>query len=244
MSPVFSGPIWEGRYPDFESVPVEGDGFTGQKWADATRAAAESLAAEGFGDSVSLLPLVTSICPSRAEVVRILDFGGGPGATFAAVKSAVKRRNIEYHVVENRNVCEIGRKAHSHSSELTFHDTLPVGLGPVDVVHFGSSIQYVDDWRGLLQKVVAYEPTTLLFTELMAGDIPTFASAQNYYGSRIPMWFLNFNEFNEFLRELGFHLAFRAPFRGRYLGVEQPCPQENFPADHRIGYASHALFVK
>ena len=105
VSKSFSGPIWEGIYPDFESAKAVGDGFSGQKWTESVKAAAESISGESSAAlSGSLLPIVASIAQSRQEIIRILDFGGGPGVTFAAVRNAVKGRPLDYHVVENRNV--------------------------------------------------------------------------------------------------------------------------------------------
>ena len=248
-APAFQGLIWEGVYSSFADVPKIGDGFAGSEWNSAMlekgRLAIESPETAGGGVSLystSLLPLVVALTEPREEPVRILDFGGGVGTTFAAVMQSVQNRRLDYHVVEMPNVCDIGARVFKDDPRIRFHSTLPGDVTSVDIVHFGSSIQYVEEWKDFLQRVVRYRPGFLLFTELMAGDIPTFATAQNYYGSTIPAWFFNFSEFTDHLARLGFHLEFKAPYGGTYLGKVQPVPQPNFAPEYRLGYASHALF--
>ena len=247
--PAFKGLIWEGIYSSFADVPKVGDGFAGSEWNSAMlekgRLAIESHETPRNDASIystSLLPLVVALSGKKEDPVRILDFGGGIGTTFAAVAEGVRNRRLDYHVVEMPNVCEIGARIFKDDPRISFHSTLPVDITSVDIVHFGSSIQYVEDWRDFLQRVVRYRPGLLLFTELMAGDIPTFATAQNYYGSTIPAWFFNFREFTDHLARLGFRLEFTAPYAGTYLGKVQPVPQPNFAPEYRLGCASHALF--
>lgn len=244
----FDGNIWEGVYSSFDAVPRTGDGFAGNAW-DAAMLARARLAVHPPQDqqppepgyAASLLPVVAALTDSGGEPLRIVDFGGGPGMTFAAVRKSISAPSFEYHVVEMPNVCELGARTFADDPRIRFQSTLPE-LPSADIVHFGSSIQYVDDWKDLLRRVAAYRPQALLFTELMAGDVPTYATGQNYYGSIIPMWFFNFEEFRRRLADLGFRLALRASYPGTYLGKRQPCPQDNFSPEYRIGYASHALF--
>lgn len=245
----FQGPIWEGVYDGFDEVPKIGDGFAGGAWSSAMleKGRLATTGSSGTGESApmystSLLPLVVTFCEPRAGAVRILDFGGGVGTTFAAVTQSAQLQRLDYDVIEMPNVCDIGSRMFKDDPRIRFQSTLPADITTVDIVHFGSSIQYVKDWKELLQRVAQYQPQIMLFTELMAGDIPTFATAQNYYGSTIPAWFFNFREFTDHLGRLGFRLAFKAPYGGTYLGKVQPCPQPNFAPEYRLGYASHALF--
>ena len=41
---------------------------------------------------------------------------------------------------------------------------------------------------------------------MFVGNIKSFVSLQNYYKSKIPHWFINFNEFNNYLHSLGYIL--------------------------------------
>ncbi len=261
MSPVarhkergsaFKGPIWQGVYSSFEEVPQSGAGFTGGAWDDAmlekarlvTERPSDGAPSSGPMYSSSLLPLVLALSGEgdQGNAARILDFGGGPGATFVAVTRGAQGKQVDYHVVEMPNICDIGTRLFDSDPRIRFHSSLPDHLESLDIVHFGSSIQYVRDWKELLHRIARYRPRIMLFTELMAGDIPTDATGQHYYGSTIPMWFFNFEEFRAHLATLGFQLEFRARYDGTYLGKRQPCPQPNFAPEYRLGYASHALF--
>ena len=44
---------------------------------------------------------------------------------------------------------------------------------------------------------------------MFLGNIKSFVTLQNYYESKIPHWFLNFNEFNEFMKNNGYKLKLK-----------------------------------
>jgi putative methyltransferase (TIGR04325 family) len=112
---------------------------------------------------------------------------------------------------------------------------LPASPETFDIVHLGSSLHYIDNWRSLISQLAGYKPTYFLLTDLTAGDIPTFVTAQNYYGAKIPVRFFNITEVLDAMSASGFKLIFKSRFRGTYLDKVQPVPQENFPQELRLG---------
>jgi hypothetical protein len=78
----------------------------------------------------------------------------------------------------------------------------------------------------------------------MAGDIPTYVSIQNYYGSRIPVWFFNVNEIIEVMSGEGLELINKSTYISRILGIEQPYPQENFEDLYKLGNSCNLLFAR
>ena len=49
----------------------------------------------------------------------------------------------------------------------------------------------------------------VFFADMFLGNIKSFVTLQNYYESKIPHWFLNFNEFNEFMKNNGYKLKLK-----------------------------------
>ncbi|MBL4581556.1 MAG: hypothetical protein JKY29_07040 [Gammaproteobacteria bacterium] len=77
-----------------------------------------------------------------------------------------------------------------------------------------------------------------------AGDITTFATAQNYYGSKIACWFFNVEDLNSTMLQNSYSLIFKSSYFTKVYGVEQPYPLENFEEKYRVEYPCMLLFQK
>jgi len=244
--------IWEGVYQSFKEVPTKGEGFQSETWkANALERISELINRASSPATVppvvvykaSLLPFLSALVYAKNGAVRILDFGGGVGFTYVPVIAAMPDASrVEYNVVDTPNICEIGEQVFSEDCRIHFSASLPEELEKVDIVHLGSSLQYIEGWRALLERLARYRPDYFLFTDLIAGDIPTYITAQNYYSSKIPYWFFNIHEVIEALASIHYRLLFKSTYVNTYLGVEQKCPQENFPEELRLGDTSALLF--
>lgn len=247
-------PIWEGIYESFKEVPTIGPGFKGEEWIknslkkiralrDAANENKTIPAVTSYGDS--LLPVITSTVYRELRRARVLDFGGGIGFTFYQVaQSLPKAENFEYHIVEMKQVCEAGRAFFNDKTNVFFHSRLPNDIGSVDIVHVGSSLHYIEHWRETLVRLCEYIPKYFLFTDLTAGDIPTYASSQKYYNSKIPIWFFNVSEIIDAMSGHGWELIFKSTYIPKILGVEQPYPQDNFEDKYKLGYPCILLFAE
>jgi len=246
--------VWEGIYESFDDVPARGPGFDGETWNKRTKAMIKSELAAWRDDRTPppgvvfrnyLLPIVTAMADAGRRTLGVLDFGGGMGASFLSLLATLsKPERIDYHIVERAEVCRAARRLFDDEPRPTFHEDMPEASLCVDIVHAGSSMQYVRDWKGMLARFAAYEPSYILFSDLMAGDIPTFATVQNYYGSAIPCWWFNAGELIDVMSSLHFTMILRAPFLTKYLGVEGPLPTQNFPPECRLEHTCHMLFSR
>jgi putative methyltransferase (TIGR04325 family) len=144
--------------------------------------------------------------------------------------------------VENHGVCREGRKLMAVDRRLSFRTALPESTERCDIVHCGSSLHYVDDWRQMLKQFVAFQPTYLLFADLPAADNRSFVTAQAYYGRRIAVHFWNLREFISAVQDIGYDLLLKARYRGRFLGPTAAMPTEHFDAAHRLTYCSQLVF--
>ena len=240
------GHIWEGVYQHYQNVPVAGRGFDGDVWVTSMRVRAERLLAAsregpipvGKIDNQILLPLLASVMCKNLGRVRILDFGGGMGVTYLyVISSLVECDSIDYHIVETESICEAGARLFETDGRIHFHTRLPDDL-LVDGVLMNNTLQYIEDYKGLINNLTDYNPVYFLYGVLPAGDVPTYASAQrNVKGSSIPCWFFSIDEIVDIMGAKGYDLIFK--------GVsEQVHDQGNFPAEYRQENRCHLLFAK
>jgi putative methyltransferase (TIGR04325 family) len=250
-----SKPIWQGVYKSFKDAPSSGPGFNGERWIqnalEKINAARQDAQKKGTVLSVtqyreSLLPLVAAIVMNAFEGLKILDFGGGVGSSYYQVLHGLPRTgNFEFHVVEIDALCKVGKEYFTNEPHIFFHSSPPREEGlSFDVVHMGSSLHYCEQWEELLSSLCRYKPRYFLFTDLPAGDIPTFATVQSYYTSKIPVWFFNIDEVIGAMRNQKYHLVFKSAYVATLLGQEREIPQDNFEEQYRLGHTCSLLFAK
>ena len=250
-----SKPIWQGVYKSFKDAPSSGPGFSGERWIqnalEKINAARQDTQKKGTVLSVtqyreSLLPLVAAIVLNAFEGVKILDFGGGVGFSYYQVLHGLPRtENFEFHVVEIDALCKVGKEYFTNEPNIFFHSSPPREEGlSFDIVHMGSSLHYCEQWEELLSRLCRYKPRYFLFTDLPAGDIPTFTTVQSYYTSKIPVWFFNIDEVIDAMRSQKYHLVFKSAYVATLLGQEREIPQDNFEEQYRLGHTCSLLFAK
>jgi putative methyltransferase (TIGR04325 family) len=247
--------IWEGIYESFDEAGRDaiGPGFDGDTWRTRTLDAAKAcLAALDAGTPIPpqhkqrgvMLPPVAAMMMGTHEKLSVLDIGGGLGIGFMMLLESMPgaAERIDYTVVEVSNICEAGAELFArHGGAIRFATQIPPGKR-YDLVHSASALQYVEDWKGLLATLGEFQASHLLLSDVPAGSNPTFASLQNYYGSRIKYWFLNCDELVSVLREIGYGLEMKSQVAARRLNVDDVLPMEHFPASHRVGHSLHLLF--
>lgn len=242
----YLGYIWKGVYQHYQDVPVAGEGHDGDVWVSASRAYGERLLAAskegpipvGGANNRALLPLLASVIYKNLGRVRILDFGGGMGVTYLhVISSLVECDSIEYHIVETKRTCEAGARLFENDGRVHFHTMLP-DVSEVDVVFTAGVLQYIEDYKGIINKLADYNPMYFFYNALQAGDIPTYATAQrNIKGSVIPCWFFKIDEILDVMATRKYALIFRSV-------SEQVHDQSNFPEEYRQERRCHLLFAK
>jgi len=144
------------------------------------------------------------------HALKILDFGGGLAPSFFSVVSSLHSVDrLEFHVVEGKAVCDKANDIFPQNTGLYFHDEIPKDCEGFDVIHAGSSLQHIDDWRGLLASFTRLKPRYLILADVLAGNIKSFVALQNYYGYKIRSHFLNFQKLIDEAEKLGFQLLFK-----------------------------------
>jgi putative methyltransferase (TIGR04325 family) len=246
--------VWEGVFPSFDAAPSVGPGFDGReaqtRGLHAARDAASQLAANepldySLRQRNALLPTVVAMLLAGRNRIGVLDFGGGFGTGYMVLASAggALTNRVEYQVVEVDGVCRLGRELFAGKQGPTFQSSLP-DHGSFDVVHTASALQYIADWRSVVARLAGYGALYLVFADCFVGRFPSYVTLQNYYGSHIRHWFLNFQEFSDEVGRHGYTLALRLDCDARILGQYGPLPMDNFPQDLRLTHSAHLLFRK
>jgi len=215
--------IWQKSFPDFESASKHkvGPGFNGSVYLERTlQAAEESLQALRSGQQVphfhkqrnEHLPIVSSILLSqKSSKIRILDFGGGLGIAYMTLLESIPKliNRIEYYIVENPEICEIGKNLFASNPSITFSCDIPNDL-KVDLVYSSSCIQYAQSWNETLSKLCNLGSKYIFLSDFFASNSKSFVSLQNYYDSKIPHWFINLDECLKILISFGYELQFKS----------------------------------
>lgn len=252
---TYKKPIWEGVYNSFCKVPAKGAGFDGETWIRNLQKKIIELKNNSelnvplpppSNYREALLPLLASLVVNEQRKARILDFGGGIGlAYYQTIYGLPRPTCIDYHIVERESVCRAGTQFFRATDDNPFfHSLLPEGENEFDIVHAGSALQYIDDWRQVASRLCSLSRKYLLLVDIPAGNNPTFAAAQNYYGSKIPVWFFNIEEFLSFIGSRGYNLLLKSAFQPTILGVEQSLPMQNYEEKYQIKTACNLFFIK
>lgn len=244
-----SKPIWDGilaEFPDYPAPKIfESDHWLERASADVARdlASAECLLPPPSLVHEYPIPILCAVLQAtHSQQVRVLDFGGGLGNTYAQVRSSIPKNTvIHYKIVESRKLCLAGGGLFADHPELSFCETLPDES--YDVVHAGASLHYVRDWRSMLQRFVQMGKWIVL-SGLTAGDIPTFVTRQNYYGQFVPVWFWNVDEVISAAAKQGAKLVYKSLYASEYWGEFRELPMDNFPEGYRLNRKCNLIFCK
>lgn len=246
--------VWEGVYESFPlaAQKAQGEGFSGSTYRERSSAVArECLAALAQDTPIpqfhkqrsTLLPCTAAMIVSVKGGVRILDFGGGLGIGYMTLQESMREslHTINYSILEVPSVARMGEEM--LGDKVNYLSRLE-GAGKFDLIHAASSLQYVEDWRGLIHTFAALEAEYLLLSDIFAGNFVSFATLQNYYESKIPHWFLNLDELIEALRGAGYDLLMKTYAASRRHESVDILPMENFPQGLRLSQSLHLLLQK
>lgn len=244
--PLNQGFVWDGIYSHFRDVPVEGRGFADDDWRrlsckylHAIRHEAQQhriIADNSLGARLPL-PLVASWIAQDTKRIRILDLGGGLGPDYLVlVSSLAPDVKVDYLIVEDAEMCDIGAEVFAGERGIRFSTSLPEDGTAFDLVYMNAVLQYLEDYPSMVRRLCSYNSRYVLAVRLLAGRIPTYATAQkNHPGSIIPVWFFNDQELTDRFADQGYRLLSTTCMRW-------PHDMSNFPESHRLSAYMNLLF--
>ena len=160
------------------------------------------------------------------------------------VKFNQQDKKIHFYILENLTQIEFYKKHIVYPDAVNFVSDisqLKYEVPDLDIVHFGSVLQYFDDYVGTLTEIITQiAPRFIVFSDLMAGEIPTYVTVQNYYGLEIPFRFFNFSELNSFICKMGYRLCTKEFLKHDATG--EYFPQEGFSEHYQITASLNCIY--
>jgi putative methyltransferase (TIGR04325 family) len=181
------------------------------------------------------LALLAATMPGDID---ILDFGGATGCEYAHVRACVKDtvRRIGYHVVDMPEIIAIGRECWAGHAEISFSTELPEGRR-FDLVHCGSSLQYVEEFEPFLRRLAGYGPRCIAIMRTPVHQGRRCVRLNNNLKRPVPNWLFNIDELVRIMESAGYGLAMRST-SGEMFNVS------NYPPAMQVGWLTNLLFVR
>jgi putative methyltransferase (TIGR04325 family) len=164
----------------------------------------------GYHNAMMSYGYVLAFAAGKKDSISLLDWGGGTGHYYLYSKTLLPALTVEYHCYDVPSLCAVGRKllpdAHFHDDPKDFAGN------QFDLVISSSSLQYFEDWRGVLRQMATATGEFLYVARLqMVSRSPSFVVEQRPYRSgyytQCLSWFLNRDEFISCAEELGLELV-------------------------------------
>ena len=240
--------IWKGIYNNYKELPDNIEPFESAKFLENTINMTNYIIERGkimgsvnldVKDENLLLPLLISAISKNKSKLKIIDFGGAMGISYVYVKNTISKDiDIDYHIIEKKEMCENGRLIfNGKDNHINFHSSLPF-LEQVDLVHINSTLQYIENYKILLNQLCKYKPEFFVFIRFGCGDNKTFLTIQqNVEDTKIPCYFFNINEIISIMNENGYKLTFKGICSREYN-------MDNFPSEFRLKNSANLLFTK
>lgn len=239
--------IWSGVHRTFSDVPTGGDAFVHPQWVDKSIVRLESAISRSDALPSAEYPVAAAVVGAwdGATAVTVLDIGGNLGQLAPDVQRRLPGIPTAWTVLERDDLLSEVRKRISLPSSVKFCTSLADLQGErFDVLHFGSVLQYFEDWREELTLICTAHATPtawIAISDAMVGkDIESFVTRQAYYERNLVMHFLNLGELLEHLESLHFGLMLLEPYLTPHTRSYYPEP--DLPAERRIPHPLNMVF--
>jgi putative methyltransferase (TIGR04325 family) len=222
LAPSRPAVTYEGQFKSFEEVrrqypestnyhspASEAEEFDQAAWK-LKRFESGELPEEGITlHRLNFLPTLLSF--HFADGISVLDVGGGLGVSFIDLMFSLPGKPISMTVLELPATAAQGRELFHAYKDISFVDSLPGPDAHFDVVYFGSSLQYFEDYRGFLKRITDLKPEIVAISDTTMGDAAAFVAAQvNMAGRVIPRLVFNLPELVRFFSSNGYALLHKS----------------------------------
>ena len=158
----------------------------------------------------NILPIL--VLSFNKSDISILDYGGGANPAYSYIKNSTKIET-QTCVIEQEVFCKkIKNKIpKGYKERVKYYSSLDyLEKKDFDIVCFNSSIQYLEDFKEKLDKVIELNPSYILITRtnFHMGEENYFALEHYPAGSSHPYIFFSYPRFIELLETRNFSLVF------------------------------------
>ena len=103
--------------------------------------------------------------------------------------------HIEYHIIDLKPTIEYGMKIFPQDMDVYFHSSITDVYSDLDIIHIGSTLQYIDNYQEFIEKIARLSSKYILITDNFMGNAETFATAQvNVINRRVGCWIFKLSE--------------------------------------------------
>ena len=256
----WDGKIWEGIFKTFEEAKGKGNAFEKSVWLlkqlekiKKKKKLISNLSNSEISEITETrdycVHLITAL-ESSDKLINVLDVGGGIAASYFENKASnLFSENCKFIILENPQICDLGKELFKNNDRINFIEKLPKNKLIFDIIHFGASLHYFENWEELINKLTKFNPKYFIFADLPAADNNSFVSIQNYYGDKIPVHFWNLSEFILKVEKFGFKLVFKSRYIkdvNKLHGTTNQIKVINntFEEKYKLKYFSQLVFKK
>ena len=173
--------------------------------------------------------------------LRVLDFGGGNGLHYKALKKGLCERGcsetaIEWNIVETQECVDKYKNSELDEPQLKWFSSIDELDGEMDIVYSEASLRYVENYDEMLSKLMSFDPyyiflhrstigrhNTCLAKQLFGrkriedGSYEPGQSATDNYGivrndKTMHFWFVNEESFRAHIDSHGYKIYHKQPF--------------------------------
>jgi putative methyltransferase (TIGR04325 family) len=245
--------IWKGVFANFNEIQDTENIYESERWLesnlDRSRKVIDNEGHFTYRSKIARdYPLKMAVLAALESKVKIsvLDVGGGYGKNVMEIQSTFLdiESRIDFYILENSVLIDFYKmniklpKNFYFIQNISEIEKLQAGI---DVLHFGSVIQYFQNLKVELGDILqTSRPKWIVFSDLMAGDIETFVTVQNYYNSKIPFRFVNFEELNKLVGDWGYKLFVKEFYEHDSTSVY--FPQKGFDKKYQIDNSMNVIY--
>jgi putative methyltransferase (TIGR04325 family) len=158
---------------------------------------------------LNILPTVIYAMLERVNTnkIRICDVGGGLGSQYINLSLSLKSITYDYTIIELPETSNAGNMVFNSYSNIKFTSEFPASFESYDLVYFGSSLQYFDDYEKIIENVCSYSPFEIVITDLPMSGNKSFICAQvNMKDRVIPINVFNLDDLLLVFERFGYKL--------------------------------------
>lgn len=180
---------------------------------------------------------------SKKNTINIVDFGGGFGNSYLYLKLTLNKElfnKIKYNIIETDDVVFSAKKI---NKKINFSNKFKSDIKP-DIVFICSSLQYIDNWKKLINQICELNPKSILLSDVFCHKNLDFVTHQNYYNFKLIHRFFSLKKINLEFKKNNYILKFSDDVNASRLSNYNYLPMNNFPKKYRIEFTKHLLYEK
>jgi putative methyltransferase (TIGR04325 family) len=238
--------IFSGVFDNFSSAPESDDIYSSDLYLNNLNKKLKNSSYK-FNEGYVINLIIRLAMGDQEGTLRVLDYGGGIGETFISLPTQIKEsQHIEFAILDNKTMCNHGREINKKEYNIFFIEELSEynTEKQVDLIHLGSVIQYLSDWRKTLLDLMTLKPKLIVLDDVFCGNIKSFTTMQKYYTSQVRFNFINIEEIKDFFINNSYELLFSSPFIPVINGKTEFYDMSNFEQELQIPHAMNMAFVK